>query len=165
MEVREREEQAQIAHFKANRYRHKRGSIQYAKGKFTVAAETEETSTAEVTSVTTLKKDIITEPICKRIKKALKKKKQPRETWKEHNPIFDDEDAWNKLYDQVGNGWIPISDNGRPWKYAVFRTLGSHCKYRGGKPYNTYPPIPTRSYEVSIFKSCIQYKSGIFGAF
>jgi hypothetical protein len=165
VEAREEEERGRVAHFKANRFRSKKGSIQYAKGKFSAIPETEEASTAEISSVTTMKKDIPTEPIRKRTKKALMKKKPVRQTWPEHKPVFDDEDAWNKLYDQVRNGWIPISDNGRPWKYAAFRTLGSHCKYKYGKPYNTYPPIPTRSYEVSIFKSCIPYKSGHFGAF
>ena len=46
VEAREEEERGRVAHFKANRYRHKRGSIQYEKGKFRFAAETEEASTA-----------------------------------------------------------------------------------------------------------------------
>ena len=126
---------------------------------------TEEESTAEITSVTTINKDSSTGSTSKRTKKALKKKKRPRETWKEHTPIFNDEGAWNLLYEQVGNGWIPIAGNGRVWKYAAFQTLGGQCSYKFGKPYNIYPPIPQRSDMVSIFKSYKIYKSGTFAAF
>ena len=127
-------------------------------------AGVEAESTTEITSVTTMKKEILTGAICKRTKKVLMKKKAKLQTWREHKPVFDDEDAWNRLYQQVGNGWIPISGNGRPWKYAAFRTLGDHCEYKDGKPYNKYPPIPSRSYGVSIFKLSREYSSRIFGA-
>ena len=98
----------------------------------------------------------------KRKKKAYRKQRWQQKNWHEHSVVFSENTPWDLVYDQVKNKLIPQYGNGRPWSYAVLRTLGNHCTYRYGKPHNQYPPISRHMYAVSIYSigiACISEHS------